>query len=327
MKYRVVAELLAVRALVLAALAALSSVGLYVSSRGAELRAFKRARANGEWVDPPHCPSLTQSEGERLGSDELDEVSGMAASRLQPDLFWVHNDSGDDARIFAVGRDGSLRAEVVLDGVDARDFEDIALRSGPDGELLYVADTGNNLKRRDTVQLHVLREPRIARVGTAVKLHRTPHTVEISYEDRPRDVEAMFVDARGDVYLVSKAHPLSYAQNDGVYRVTAAEMKQERAVARRVAWVPAGPATAAAISPDGRALAIRNYWVALWWPLGEGESPVEALQKQPCRLSLRERGLQGEALTFLPDGSGFVTLAEGKHPRLFRYTYGPPLTN
>ncbi|MET0285185.1 MAG: hypothetical protein ABW352_11975 [Polyangiales bacterium] len=320
MKYRVLAELLAVRALVLVVLALCSALGLYVGKRGADMRAFKLARANGEYENAPSCPTVIQSKEEKLQSKELDEVSGMAASRRQRDLFWVHNDSGDDARIFAVRRDGELRAEVVLDGIDARDFEDISLH----GDTLYVADTGNNLKRRASVQIHVLPEPRIPREGTAVKLHRTPRTVEITYDDGRHDVEAMLVDARGDVYLVHKSHPLAYIEKVGVYRVTAAEMKQKRAVARLVAQLPVGPATAADVSPDGRELAVRNYFGALWWKLADGESPLDAFKRPPCRFWLREYGLQGESLTFLPDGSGFLTLSEGKHPHIVKYTYGPP---
>lgn len=325
---RVFTELLAVRGVALASLAVLASVGLYLTSRGAELRAFQRARANGEYVNGPECPSVIQEREPRLSSEELDEVSGMAASRSQPGLLWVHNDSGDSARIFAIRLDGELRAEVVLDGVSARDFEDIAIQASADGDRIYVADTGDNLKTRDFVQLLVLPEPHIPRAGTAVKLHRTPRAIRVTYDDGKHDVEAMFVDARGDMYLVNKSHPLSYLGRDGIYRVSAADLERDHAVARRVSELAAGPATAADISPDGHALAVRNYHVAFWWPLAEGESPLAAFERRPCRFWLREPGSQGEALTFLPDGSGFLTVTEGKRRPILRYRYGPPeLTN
>ncbi len=317
---RVYAELLAVRALALCVLAFVSSIGLYVTSRGAELRAFKRARANGEYDNAPSCPTVNKVEENRIASKELDEISGMAASQRQDDVLWVHNDSGDEARIFAIRRDGSLRAEVELDGVHARDFEDIAVQ----GDQIYIADTGNNLKMRATVQVLVLQEPRLPSEGTTVKLHRTPRRVEITYDDGRHDVEAIFVDGQGDLYLIRKAHALLYLDRDGVYRVRAAELKQERAVAHKVATLPIGPATAADISADGKMLAVRNYVVAEWWKLDEGEMPLQALARPPCRFWLREFGLQGESLTFLPDGSGFLTVSEGKHARLISYTYGPP---
>jgi hypothetical protein len=302
------------------------ALGLYGSSRGAQLRAFKRARASGLLVDPPNCPTIEQHAGARLASDELDEVSGMVASRKQPDLFWVHNDSGDEARIFAVGPGGELRAEVELAGVEARDFEDIALLSRPDGQpdVLYVADTGNNLKRRKTVQILKLPEPTVARGGATVRLARTPESVEVSYEDGTHDVEAMLVDARGDVYLITKAHLLAREDVNGVYRVTAEQMKGKRAIAHRVASLPTGPTTAADVSADGRTVAVRNYWVALWWRVEPGQSLMDVFATPACHLWLRESNRQGEAFAFLPDGSGFLTVSEGKHPELFSYTYGPP---
>jgi hypothetical protein len=34
----------------------------------------------------------------------IDEASGLAVSRLNDNILWVHNDSGDTARIFAIDR-------------------------------------------------------------------------------------------------------------------------------------------------------------------------------------------------------------------------------
>jgi hypothetical protein len=38
---------------------------------------------------------------------QLDEISGIAASRQNPFVFWLHND-GDDGRLFAVRANGKL---------------------------------------------------------------------------------------------------------------------------------------------------------------------------------------------------------------------------
>jgi hypothetical protein len=40
-----------------------------------------------------------------INTPELQEVSGIATSRLKPDRWWVHNDSGGGALLFEV--DGS----------------------------------------------------------------------------------------------------------------------------------------------------------------------------------------------------------------------------
>ena len=39
---------------------------------------------------------------------EISELSGVAKSAQYDDAFWVHNDSGDDARIFAIDSEGKV---------------------------------------------------------------------------------------------------------------------------------------------------------------------------------------------------------------------------
>jgi hypothetical protein len=52
---------------------------------------------------------------------ELPEVSGVVASRTHPDVLWVHNDSGDRARVFAVNRSGVTLRQYPIDGATAVD--------------------------------------------------------------------------------------------------------------------------------------------------------------------------------------------------------------
>ena len=60
-------------------------------------------------------------------------------------LLWAHNDSGDTARVFAVGRDGRDRGTVTVSGATAIDWEDIALGPAPHGKpYLYAGDIGDN---------------------------------------------------------------------------------------------------------------------------------------------------------------------------------------
>src|SRR4051812_20403333 len=37
---------------------------------------------------------------------DITEASGIAASKCQPGIFWTHNDSGDDAFIYAINATG-----------------------------------------------------------------------------------------------------------------------------------------------------------------------------------------------------------------------------
>ncbi|MCW5942860.1 MAG: hypothetical protein KIS66_11540 [Fimbriimonadaceae bacterium] len=44
----------------------------------------------------------------QIAHPPIDETSGMVKSRRYHDVYWVHNDSGDVARVFALRPDGSL---------------------------------------------------------------------------------------------------------------------------------------------------------------------------------------------------------------------------
>src|SRR4051794_5227814 len=76
----------------------------------------------------------------RLAHPAIRETSGIVASRRHPGIYWVHNDSANAPRLFAVRRDGTLVREYAV-SVPNIDWEDIA--TDDDGRL-YLGDIGNN---------------------------------------------------------------------------------------------------------------------------------------------------------------------------------------
>src|SRR5213083_190144 len=66
------------------------------------------------------CGSLSSNAGERrneghylppkvvgtITSKDIEESSGVAVSRCQANVLWTHNDSGDDAYIYAINTAG-----------------------------------------------------------------------------------------------------------------------------------------------------------------------------------------------------------------------------
>jgi hypothetical protein len=54
------------------------------------------------------------------------ESSGIAASWRNPGLFWTHNDSGYEPRIYLFDKQGRDLGSCLLKGVEAFDWEDIA---------------------------------------------------------------------------------------------------------------------------------------------------------------------------------------------------------
>jgi hypothetical protein len=297
------------------------------STAGAPLDAPVLAR-----LDPPGasarrtgCPLARLGvEVGRLADPTLNEISGIAASQQNPGLFWVHNDSGDRARIFAISRRAGRVLELRLQGAYAHDYEDIALGPGPDSEdsTLYVADIGDNFRRRKSVQIYWFHEPQLDPSGPASRPQRV-HRLELTYEDGPQDAEALFSDPRtGDLYIVAKQlFVRAHDRPTGVYRVARAELLGERVRARKVGMVPMGAATGADILPDGSAIVIRNYVSVRYWPRSAEQSVAEALTATPCELPLVDLGWVGEAIAFSPDGRGYYTLSEGARRPLYFYEF------
>jgi hypothetical protein len=139
--------------------------------------------------------------------DDLDESSGLAVSPGHDGVLWTHNDSGDDARIFAVGRDGHAAATIDLADTEARDNEAIqALPPPAPGApgLIILGDIGDNDAERDGKKrpfLTVLAEPGELRDQTVQPLAQ----IELTYPEGPRDAEALLADPRDNrLYVVTK---------------------------------------------------------------------------------------------------------------------------
>ena len=56
------------------------------------------------------------------------ETSGLAVSRRTPGLLWTHNDSGNEAVLFAIDASGTDRGRVRLP-IRTRDWEDVSAAS------------------------------------------------------------------------------------------------------------------------------------------------------------------------------------------------------
>ena len=69
---------------------------------------------------------------------KIDEASGIASSKNNSHLVWVHNDSGDLPKIYGVGIDGSHLGSLRLKGILARDWEDMCIGPGPQKNIDYL---------------------------------------------------------------------------------------------------------------------------------------------------------------------------------------------
>ena len=183
----------------------------------------------------------------RLEHKAIAECSGIVASRKHAGIYWVHNDSGNPAALFAVKEDGELVGEFAV-GATNEDWEDIAI---DDEGRLYVADVGNNGGKRKQVVVYRVDEPGPTKSKEVGRL-KASATWKLEFPAGPFDCEAMFVHG-GYGYLISKIY---FGGQAGVYRFALKEAEKP-VVLERVGNVPVRtPVTAADISADGKRLAV-----------------------------------------------------------------------
>ena len=117
---------------------------------------------------------------------QLDEVSGVVASRVHQPNLWVHNDSGGEPAVTLIAPDGASLGTYTLDGATNVDWEDIAIGPGPqpDTSYLYVADIGDNASARDPVVVYRVPEPANAPDGSGGTLSGV-ETISLRYPDHP----------------------------------------------------------------------------------------------------------------------------------------------
>src|SRR3954452_24388061 len=146
--------------------------------------------------------TLAPSTAGPLANNKVVEASGIAASHLVDGVYWVHNDSGNAASVFAVGADGRDLGEYTVQtaiNVDATnvDWEDIAVGRGPvDGtSYLYLAHTGDNAKSRANVDVYRVMEPTVNPAGGPNQgIPLAADKLTFTYPDGPQDAEAFMVD-------------------------------------------------------------------------------------------------------------------------------------
>lgn len=145
--------------------------------------------------DPPEVQAT-------ITDDNLLEVSGIEASKANRGHYWVHNDSGDKARILLLSRDGAIKAEVSLEGVVATDWEEITMTAD---SSLIIGDIGDNRGERPYVTLYKIKEPKIDSADRLTISKDEIDSMQITYAEGSRDAETLFYDFNSDsLVLITK---------------------------------------------------------------------------------------------------------------------------
>jgi hypothetical protein len=254
----------------------------------------------------------------------ITEASGLAASRVNSGVLWTHND-GSKQRVFAVSTNGALLASFNL-GVEVFDIEDVAVAPGTTSRIpcVYFGDIGGNSfsnERRTEVQLLRAPEPTINLAWASDPKSGVLEGMEVfhlRYPDGSYEAEALLVDPKSEqVYIATK--------QDGSSRLYRADLSTatngSTLTLTFVRTIVFDSVSAADISADGSRIILRREDYAAAWYRCEGETISQAFARSGTAIPLPGTVLEpnGEAIAYLPDGSGYLTLGEGISPQLFYF--------
>jgi hypothetical protein len=256
----------------------------------------------------------------RIESAEITESSGLAPSFCQPDVFWTHNDSGDNAFIFAIDLKGKHLGTWRVGNARNDDWEDVASYKDPTGTCyLYIGDIGNNKRERAQLRVYRVKEP-VVSTDAASSSKKSPLRTEpadaaiFRYSDSPHDAETLMVQPQsGDIYVLTK-------RIDGpslVFKFTPQFGSPSVAHAERIAElslpaVPNGLITGGAISSDGTRVVVCDYSAGYELILGVSATFDDIWKQRPIPVDLGDRK-QGEAVTFSADGRSLIATSERKN--------------
>lgn len=250
---------------------------------------------------------------ESIKTKKIEEASGLVVSRSNPLLLWTHNDSQGKSRLFLLDQKGKEQGILKLKGIDARDWEDIAIGDGPKKGInyLYIGNIGDNNAQYNTKFIYRIPEPNVQNNKLPLKKTIKDKDIEVirfQFPDGKRDAETLMLDPwTKDIYIVSKRE-----EQVKVYVAPYPQSTEKTVTLEEVATLHFSKAVAGDISQDGQEILIKNYGNIYYWKRTKGASIKETLQKPPVRLPYIAEP-QGEAIAWKPDASGYFTLSEIRH--------------
>ncbi len=261
----------------------------------------------------------------KLQSKQMDEISGIAASGISPNIYYVHNDSGDTSRFFAITPEGKLISTIYFKGdpteaQGVHDCEDIAVGPGPakGKSYVYLGDIGDNSAVRKYLTVYRAEEKAGWLKQDLAKTATVP--IHLKYPDGPKDAETLMVDPIEKLlYIVSKRQdsvtvyttPLNYKADDTVTLTKRCKLFFKGF--RVFKWITAGD-----ISKDGSQVLLKSYEKVYYWKRKGNEPVWKTLQTKPeTPFYIQEK--QGEAIGFTPDGKGYYTTSEGVYAPIYYY--------
>lgn len=264
---------------------------------------------------------------------DINESSGIVASRLNPNLYWTHNDSGDGPFIYAFDTKGKKRGVWHVANATAIDWEDIAIGPGPkpNKPYLYLADIGDNNRVRSNIVVYQFLEPKITNntiitTKSNAPLTKKSNAIKLKYPDGKYDAEVLLIHPKtGDLYIVTKTpFPNPTSQLSRVYKATAPFSTKEIITLSFVTELPlpepftffSNRLTGGDISPDGQNIILCDYQRGYELCLPLGETNFDNIWKHPLSVLQLNSRTQGEGICYRLDAKAVMTTSEGLIPPL-----------
>lgn len=248
----------------------------------------------------------------------IKEVSGLAASLKNAGLMWAHNDSGNDPEIYLINDRLEIVFTCKLEDVENRDWEDIAVGPGPDPAktYIYIADIGDNDAVYSDKIIYRFEEPTADLQSPDLTVTRIDKIV-FRLEDAVKDTETLLLDHKTkNLYVVSKREDPVY-----LYELSYPHATNEVMIAKKKFSFPFSYVVGADYCFSTGDVLMKNYDQVFYWRNAENEDIISLMQKSPTNIPYVKEP-QGEAITWLIDGSGFYTLSEReKKEKTYLYFY------
>jgi hypothetical protein len=240
---------------------------------------------------------------------ELVEGSGVVESSQNTHVLWSHNDRNHLNRLFAFNSQGSHLGIYWIDGVENRDWEDIAIGPGPDPDInyIYIGEIGDNDSVHEYKYIYRIQEP-------VVNYNQSPQeitlydveTIIYQYPDGNRDSETLMLDPlTKDIYVVSKRE----FEDIRVYRAPYPQPLDQLIILEHVATLNLYQVVAGDISSSGLEILLKTYQNIYYWDRDPEQNLWDAFNEDPVLLPYIEE-VQGEAVCWAADNSGYYTLSE-----------------
>lgn len=245
----------------------------------------------------------------------LDEASGIVHSNSNPNMFWLHEDSGSGAHVYLYNAKGERQQRYSVTDISARDYEDIAIITTNGISTVYLGDIGDNNKSRKNIAIYAFEEP----VFTGDSLHnQIDHvlTYNLTYPNaEAHNCEAFFMDPVTEhLWLFTKAK--------GMCKVFTVDLHANATTLSLVGEINIRfqEITAADISSNGQHIAIKSYEYVYYWERIADEGISQTFQKEPLVIPYSAE-VQGEAFAWI-SADRYVTISEagnGIAPKLQFY--------